>query len=727
MLRILWAHVVALGVWGVLQGNPLWHAGLDVAPIALCGAIAAQTRWSRMVRSAAMSLGLLTASAVVVHLMNGAIEGHFHFFVMVSLLGLYQEWFAYLLAFGFVLAEHGMLGAIEPGSVYNHPAAIAHPWRWAAIHALFIGAIAVVNLVHWRLNEDARDFAADREARFRSAFEDAPIGMALVGLDGVVLSANAALSARVGGDPAGRDLATLVFPGDLAGRPFPVEGEPLELRYHDGRGWGLWRHSHLVGPDGAPRAWISHCVDVSKHKFAEEELFWQANHDPLTGLPNRELFLERLSELLSRRQGHVAVLFIDLDDFKVVNDSLGHSAGDRLISAVAERLSHVLRPDDVIARFEGDEFTVLLPGVPSEDIALRVAHRLSDALREPIIIDGQRRYVSASVGLTQSSVDDDTDAHALIRDADAAMYRAKELGKARCEVFDASMRSQAVERLELESALRHALDESELRLVYQPVVSLADGRVICVEALLRWHHPVHGVIAPLRFIPLAERNGLIIPIGAWVLHEACQQLAAWGQDRLSIAVNVSARQLASGDFVETVRSALEGAGVEPARLCLEITETAVMADLGTMGETLRTLKDIGVRLAVDDFGVGHASLRQLRELLPVDTLKIDKSFVDGITTDADDAAIVEGVVRLAHSLGLQAVAEGVETAEQAALLRLWSCQAGQGYHFARPTDASGIPRLLGGTRAPSAGPNGRAGSDPGASHAAPTANVPRVV
>src|SRR5215207_760773 len=495
--------------------------------------------------------------------------------------------------------------------------------------------------------------------------------MALVDLDGVVLSANTALSARVGGDPAGRDLATLVFPGDLAGRPFPVAGEPVELRYHDGRGWGLWRHSHLAGPDGAPRAWISHCVDVSKHKHAEEELSWQANHDPLTGLPNRELFLERLSELLSRRQGHVAVLFIDLDGFKVVNDSLGHGAGDRLISAVAERPSHVLRPDDVIARFEGDEFTVLLPGVPSEDTALRVAHRLSEALREPIIIDGQRRYVSASVGLTQSSPDADADAHALIRDADAAMYRAKELGKARCEVFDASMRSEAVERLELESALRHVLDESELRLAYQPVVSLGDGRVICVEALLRWHHPAHGVIAPLRFIPLAERNGLIIPIGAWVLHEACQQLAAWGQDRLSVAVNVSARQLASGDFVETVRSALEGAGVEPARLCLEITETAVMADLGTMGETLRTLKDIGVRLAVDDFGVGHASLRQLRELLPVDTLKIDKSFVDGITTDADDAAIVEGVVRLAHSLGLQAVAEGVETAEQAALLRRW--------------------------------------------------------
>jgi EAL domain-containing protein (putative c-di-GMP-specific phosphodiesterase class I) len=274
------------------------------------------------------------------------------------------------------------------------------------------------------------------------------------------------------------------------------------------------------------------------------------------------------------------------------------------------------------------------------------------------------------------------------------MYRAKQLGKGRCEVFDGSLRREALERLEFEGALRHALDEGELRLVYQPLVTLADGRIIGVEALLRWHHPVHGVIAPMRFIPIAERNGLIIPIGAWVLHEACLQLAAWGDESLTMSVNVSARQLGTSDLGETVASALEGSGIDPGRVCLEITETAMMADPAAMASTLTTLKGIGVRLAVDDFGIGHASLRQLRELLPVDTLKIDKSFVDGITTNADDAAIVEGVVRLAHSLGLQAVAEGVETAEQVAMLRAWSCQAGQGYHFARPIDPDGVARLL---------------------------------
>jgi diguanylate cyclase (GGDEF)-like protein/PAS domain S-box-containing protein len=697
MLRVLWAHAVALFVWGLLVGHPLWHAALDAAPIVACGVIATRRRYSRRGRAAAVCMGLLTASAVVVHLMNGAIEGHFHFFVMVSLLALYEEWFPYLLAFAYVLAHHGIMGKLEPASVYNHPDAIAHPWRWAAIHALFIAGLGVVNVVHWRLNEEARADTAHSDERFRSAFDEAPIGMALVGLDGVVQRANTALLAQVGDDAAGRPLTDLVLASDLADRPFPAADTELELRYRDGRGWGLWHHSQLPGRDGQPEGWISHCIDVSKRKRAEDELSWQAHHDPLTGLPNREQFLERLDGALAGRTRHVAVLFVDLDDFKVVNDSLGHGAGDRLLGAVAERLGRVLRPDDVIARFGGDEFTILLPGIASEHDALAVADRVAEVLREPLVLDGERRYVSASVGLSFSAPGDaGSDPQTLLRDADAAMYRAKELGKARCEVFDESMRRHALERLDLESGLRQALHFGELRLVYQPLVALEDERVAGVEALLRWDHPIHGAIPPLRFVPLAERNGLIIPIGAWVLREACRQLAAWGDETLAMSVNVSSRQLGTTDLVETVRSALDEAGVAPERLCLEITETAMMADPGTMGETLIALKELGVRLAVDDFGVGHASLRQLRSLLPVDTLKIDKSFVDGITDDADDAAIVEGVVRLAHSLGLRAVAEGVETAEQVAMLRAWGCQTGQGYHFARPGEAVDIARMLGG-------------------------------
>jgi diguanylate cyclase (GGDEF)-like protein/PAS domain S-box-containing protein len=694
MLRLLWVHAVALFAWGLLAGHPLWHAMLDAGPILVCGAIASRSGLSRRGRAVAVCVGLLTSSAVVVHLMNGAIEGHFHFFVMVSVLALYEEWFPYLLAFAFVLGHHGLMGALEPASVYNHPDAVAHPWRWAAVHALFIGALGIVNVVHWRLNEEARADAIHSRERFRQAFDDAPIGMALTSVDGVVERANTVLCERIGADPAGRPLADIVDADDLAGRPFPAARGEVELRYRASGAWGLWHHSPLTGRDGRPEAWISHCIDVSKRKFAEEELSWQANHDALTGLPNRELFLERLSGALGR-EGQVAVLLIDLDDFKVINDSLGHGAGDRLLSGVAERLCRVLRPGDVIARFGGDEFTVLLPGIASEAYALQVARRLADALREPLVLDGERRYVTASIGVSFSAPSED-DPHALLRDADAAMYRAKETGKSRYEVFDDSMRERAMERLELESGLRHALDDGELRLVYQPLVTLDDGRVTGVEALLRWDHPIFGLVAPLRFVALAERNGLIIPIGAWVLQEACHQLAAWGHDGLSMSVNVSARQLGSTDLVDVVRAVLEDSGIEPRRLCLEITETAMMADPAAIGETLAALKALGVRLAVDDFGVGHASLRQLRALLPVDTLKIDKSFVDGITKDADDAAIVEGVVRLAHSLGLQAVAEGVETAEQVAMLRGFSCQTGQGYHFARPAGADEIALMLAG-------------------------------
>ena len=692
MLRLVWAHAGGLFAWGLLAGHPVWHAAVDAGPVAICAVIAARRRVSRRSRAVAVCVGLLTSSAVVVHLMNGAIEGHFHFFVMVSVLALYEDWFPYLLAFAFVLGHHGLMGALEPASVYNHPDAIAHPWRWAGIHALFIAALGIVNVVHWRLNEDARADAMHSRERFRHAFDDAPIGMALTGLDGVVERANAALCGRIGADPAGRPLAELVDADDLGGRPFPADGGEIEVRYAKTAAWGLWHHSLLTGRDGRPEAWISHCIDVSKRRFAEDELSWQANHDALTGLPNRELFLARLSGSLDS-EGRVAVLLVDLDDFKVVNDSLGHGAGDRLLSGVAERLCRVLRPGDVIARFGGDEFTVLLPGITSEAYALGVARRLAEALREPLVLDGERRYVTASVGVSFSAPSEH-DPHALLRDADAAMYRAKEMGKSRCEVFDDSMRESAMERLELESGLRHALDDGELHLVYQPLVTLDDGRISGVEALLRWDHPIFGVVAPLRFISLAERNGLIIPIGAWVLREACRQLAAWGDDALSVSVNVSARQLGSTDLVDVVRAALEDSGIAPRRLCLEITETAMMADPGAIGETLSALKALGVRLAVDDFGVGHASLRQLRALLPVDTLKIDKSFVDGITDDADDAAIVEGVVRLAHSLGLQAVAEGVETADQVAMLRAFSCQTGQGYHFARPAGPDAIARML---------------------------------
>jgi diguanylate cyclase (GGDEF)-like protein/PAS domain S-box-containing protein len=690
MVWITWAHVLVLPVFGLARGFSLVTALGSVAPIALCAALAMSDSLTRTARECATTIGLLTSSAVLIAFWNGQIEAHFHFFVVVALLATYESWVPFLLAFVFVGIHHGVMSSISPGLVFHH----TDPWLWAGIHAGFIGALVVVCLMTWRMAEDQRD-------QFRAAFDHAPMGVALVLADGRIEMANDAIARRLGYTPeelSGRRFSELVVTesGD-PGWPHTTPGEgPSELRFRTRDGevvWALWQSSPVDA-----RTWVVHILDVTKRKSAEDELSWQAHHDALTGLPNRALFVQQLQGALDRRRadpadrGHVAVLFVDLDDFKVVNDSLGHEAGDRLLGAVAERLHRVLRPEDVIARFGGDEFTVLLSNVTDERAAVRVVDRLTAALRAPISLDGEQRYVTASVGLSLAG---DEDPQALLRDADAAMYRAKAQGKGRHVVFDAAMRRAALERLELEAALRHAVERDELVLLYQPLVSLPEGRVKGTEALLRWDHPVHGRITPDRFIPLAEQTGLIVPIGAWVVHEACRQAVTWPSD-LTVAVNVSPRQLGTIDLIAVVADALAKTGLEPARLCLEITETALLSDVEGVTTALTALKRLGVRLAIDDFGVGHASLLQLRRLLPVDSLKIDKSFVDGIVHDAEDSAIVQGVVSLARSLGLEAVAEGVETAEQAALLDGMDCQSAQGFLFARPLTPEALDALLAG-------------------------------
>jgi len=705
MIWLLWAHVAVLPLFAVARGYSLLHGVLEIALPAAAALAGRSPRLSRRTRACVVSVGLLTCSAVLVHLWGGRIEGHFHFFVMVTLLSTYEEWVSYLVAIAYVALHHAVGGVVDSHSVFDHAEGRAQPALWAAIHAAFILALSVVNVLCWRLNEDARLETTASESRFRSAFDDAPTGMAIVSLDGEITRVNEAFCARTGyaqEELAGRRLDELTPPEDRDGRPWPrVDGETRELERRflrgDGSiGWALWQHSLTRDPDGRPSSYVSHCLDISKRKDAEAALSWQAHHDALTALPNRALFVQRLSGALDRRRrpggGQVAVLFVDLDNFKVVNDSLGHGAGDRLLEAVAERLGRIVRPQDVIARFGGDEFTVLLSDVHDERHALRIADRLATALRAPIAVDGVHRFISASVGL--SLADEGSDADSLLRDADAAMYRAKELGKGRCEVFDASMRRRAVERLELESSLRGAVERGELRLEYQPQVRLPEGTISGVEALVRWQHPEHGLIAPLNFIPIAEQTSLILPIGAWVLREACRQAALWDVPDLAISVNVSPRQLSEAGFPDEVAATLRASGLAPERLCLEITETAVLADVEASTAVLGRLKALGVRLAIDDFGVGHASLRHLRQLLPVDTLKIDKSFVDGILADHEDSAIVESVIRLAHSLGLEAVAEGVEHGDQAARLGELHCQTAQGYHFARPQPAEAITRLL---------------------------------
>jgi diguanylate cyclase (GGDEF)-like protein len=449
---------------------------------------------------------------------------------------------------------------------------------------------------------------------------------------------------------------------------------------------------------------------VLERTRAEESLSYRALHDPLTGLPNRALFLDRLNHALVRRDRltrKTAVLFLDLDGFKDVNDSLGHEAGDALLVVLAGRLQGILRPSDTVARFGGDEFTILCEGLVEEDVALEIAARVADVVAVPVTLGGvQEVVISTSVGIAFARSPADT-AEGLLRDADMAMYRAKELGRARYAIFDVTLHARAARRLETVTALRRAVELHQLGLFYQPVVSLPDGRMVGTEALIRWRHPERGLLGPGEFISLAEESQLIVPIGNWVLEEACRQAVEWqkanaGARPLELSVNVSARQLTYGGLVEAIDLALSTSGIDPHLLCLEITESVLMADADFYLEAMLGLKCLDVRLAVDDFGMGYSSLAYLKRF-PIDVLKIDKAFVDGLgRDDSRSAAIVGAILDLAAALELTAVAEGVETLEQASDLEAMGCPRAQGYYFARPEPPEALARLIGGAPLPAA-------------------------
>lgn len=554
------------------------------------------------------------------------------------------------------------------------------------------------------------------ERRFHSAFTHASIGMALVAFDGRVLQANAALCALLGlAGPAAlaqRPFADVVAHGDAAAlgdrleqlKSQQITSFTLELRLQHGAGCDVWTAVHgslFAEVDAAAPSFILQVQDITARREAQAGLHHIAFHDSLTGLPNRRRFQDELGQALARVRGdahrHFGLLFLDFDRFKMVNDSLGHAAGDELLVQVARRIQARLRPHDVVARLGGDEFAVLVDDAEGERHVTELAGRLLEALRQPMSVAGTEITTSASIGITFSRLGYATPAE-MLRDADIAMYKAKAAGKSRYALFDAALHTEASHRLRLEGDLRRALAAGQLRVAYQPLVDLATGQITGFEALARWEHAELGEISPAVFIAIAEDSGLIVPLTDFVLRAACRELAQWQRLHpefrgLGVHVNVSANDIAHPGLVGRVSSALLEAHLRPQDLTLELTENILMARLEAALPVLTQLRHIGVGLSVDDFGTGYSSLRHL-STLPVTSLKIDRAFVADLHKGADEAAVVRAIVLLGKSLGKTIVAEGVENAAQMDHLRRLGCTSVQGFHLSRPLPMERVEGLL---------------------------------
>ena len=561
--------------------------------------------------------------------------------------------------------------------------------------------------------QELEEALKESEERYRDLYENAPNCDFTADLQGTIQMVNKTAVELLGyarDDLIGRSVLDL-YADTLAGKDKArwlnqrlrsgeeVDGEELEMRRADGA--TIWvsltvrlirnRQGQLLGRRGV-------VMDITARKQAEETIKHMAYHDSLTDLPNRALFEDRLDVTLAqahRKKQTGAVLFLDLDRFKVVNDTVGHAVGDQLLQSVAERLKGLVREGDTVARVGGDEFTLLLTEVERTEEVVGVAGRVLDALRQPWLLNGHEFRITASIGIAMFP-NDGEDADSLLRNADTAMYRAKDQGRDNYMLYTPKMNTMIAERLALENSLRHGLERGELLVYYQPQVDIASGRIVGMEALVRWQHPERGLVSPGEFIPLAEETGLIVPLGAWVMRTACAQNKAWqaaGIPPMRVAVNLSARQFQQRNLTEMVDEVLKETDLEARWLQLEITEGVAMQDVESNIAVLRELRQTGVQIAIDEFGTGHSSLSYLSRL-PIDVVKIDQSFIQDLTTDPNGAAIARSIIVMAHNLKLRVIAEGVETEEQLEFLKKRRCDEMQGYLFSKPAPAEAFDEML---------------------------------
>jgi diguanylate cyclase (GGDEF)-like protein/PAS domain S-box-containing protein len=616
---------------------------------------------------------------------------------------------------------------------------------WGSIASLLLGLV-LLGALGWRLSrlrrrtelaEEVRAVERRSEQRIRALVEHSSDVVTVLGRDLCVRWQAASIGRLLGHEPGSlieAPITSIVHPDDqelfdgFLRASFDGRA-PSTLRARMKHVDGRWCHVETVAEnrfsDPAVEGLVLNMRDISERKAFEDELRHQAFHDALTGLANRALFENRLRHALAggvRTHRILAVLFLDIDDFKTINDSLGHRAGDELLCGVAGRIDALVRATDTAARLGGDEFAVLVDGVANRREASEMAERILDAVRESFVIDGRDLSVTASIGIALST--GEVDADELLRNADMAMYAAKAAGKDSVHSFERNMHRRAVERLEMRTELQRAIESGEFVVDYQPIVSLQNAELIGVEALVRWMHPSRGLLGPDQFIPLAEETGAIVPLGKWVLERACTQLTEWERALhasldLCVTVNVSIRQLQEDDFPDAVAAVLERTKLRPRSLVLEITEGLLADDRERIIRRLVMLKRLGLRIAIDDFGTGYSALSHLQQF-PIDILKIDKSFVDGLDADAQKANLVQGIINLGASLQLDVIAEGIEQEAQAARLREMRSPLGQGYLFSRPVPPDDVLELLRGAETPSNGTPERIVSPRRASVTAPS-------